>query len=43
MNDSIQSADIELDAWFQEETFAEAVEMMQDKAVVPFGTALWPV
>ncbi|WP_275638838.1 hypothetical protein [Chromobacterium sphagni] len=43
MIEHIQNADIELDAWFQEETFAEAVEMMQDKAVVPFGTALWPV
>ncbi|WP_256870530.1 hypothetical protein [Chromobacterium haemolyticum] len=43
MNDQAQAADIQLDAWFQEETFDEAVKMMQEKAVVPFGTALWSV
>ncbi|PHM36597.1 conserved hypothetical protein [Xenorhabdus innexi] len=34
---------IELNEWFEEETFEEAVEIMQEKAVVPVGTAMWPV
>ncbi|MBC8950199.1 hypothetical protein BDE27_1734 [Xenorhabdus ehlersii] len=34
---------IELSEWFEEETFEEAVEIMQEKAVVPVGTAMWPI
>ena len=34
---------IELLDWMQEDTHPEAVDMMVEDAVVPFGTALWPV
>ena len=34
---------IELSDWFDNETHEEAVEMMTESAVVPFGTALWAV
>ncbi|CAM3896443.1 hypothetical protein [Vibrio aquimaris] len=34
---------IELNEWFESETHEDAVEMMAESAVVPFGTALWAV
>ncbi|WP_256581235.1 MULTISPECIES: hypothetical protein [unclassified Pseudomonas] len=32
-----------LDDWFEAPTHDAAVEMMQADAVVPFGTAMWPL
>lgn len=39
----MENTTIELNEWFEEETFEEAVEIMQEKAVVPVGTAMWPI
>ncbi|CDL85362.1 hypothetical protein Xszus_01345 [Xenorhabdus szentirmaii] len=39
----MEDTNIELNQWFEEETFEEAVEIMQEKAVVPVGTAMWPL
>ncbi|KVM93671.1 hypothetical protein [Burkholderia diffusa] len=38
-----ETTQIELLDWMQEDTPPEAVDMMVEDAVVPFGTALWPV
>ncbi|WP_279608061.1 hypothetical protein [Burkholderia ambifaria] len=38
-----ETRQIELLDWMQEDTQPEAVDMMVEDAVVPFGTALWPV
>ncbi|WP_260962445.1 hypothetical protein [Pseudomonas citri] len=35
--------ELQLDEWFEAPTHEAAVEMMQADAVVPFGTAMWPV
>ncbi|WP_223281925.1 hypothetical protein, partial [Xenorhabdus griffiniae] len=40
---NMENTTIELNEWFEEETFEEAVEIMQEKAVVPVGTAMWPI
>ncbi|PHM39736.1 hypothetical protein Xmau_02334 [Xenorhabdus mauleonii] len=39
----MENSNIDLNEWLEEETFVEAVEIMQEKAVVPFGTSMWPV
>ncbi|WP_454842067.1 hypothetical protein [Pseudomonas hormoni] len=35
--------ELQLDDWFEAPTHEAAVEMMQADAVVPFGTAMWPL
>jgi hypothetical protein len=35
--------ELQLDDWFEAPTHDAAVEMMQADAVVPFGTAMWPL
>jgi hypothetical protein len=35
--------ELQLDEWFEAPTHEAAVEMMQADAVVPFGTAMWPL
>jgi hypothetical protein len=35
--------ELQLDDWFEASTHEAAVEMMQADAVVPFGTAMWPL
>lgn len=34
---------IDLTLWMEEETHEDAIEKMRAEAVVPFGTAMWPV
>ncbi len=34
--------DIVFEEWLDEETHEDGVEIMNESAVVPFGTALWP-
>lgn len=34
---------IKLEEWLSEPTHEDATNMMQAKAVVAFGTALWPL
>ncbi|KVE31250.1 MULTISPECIES: hypothetical protein [unclassified Burkholderia] len=38
-----ENQQIDLLDWMQEDTHPQAVDMMVEDAVVPFGTALWPV
>ncbi|KVO33348.1 hypothetical protein [Burkholderia ubonensis] len=38
-----ENQQIDLLEWMQEATHPEAVDMMVADAVVPFGTALWPL
>ncbi|MGY4662697.1 hypothetical protein ACVWZ9_003491 [Pseudomonas chlororaphis] len=35
--------ELQLDDWFEAATHEAAVEMMQADAIVPFGTAMWPL
>ncbi|ODN43187.1 hypothetical protein BGC07_09985 [Piscirickettsia litoralis] len=42
MEDIMENKEVALENWFDLETHQEAVEMMEEDAVVPFGTALWP-
>ncbi len=42
MNKDLET-ELQLDEWFEAPTHEAAVEMMQADAVVPFGTAMWPV
>ncbi|WP_055135836.1 hypothetical protein QZH45_23330 [Pseudomonas corrugata] len=35
--------ELQLDEWFEAPTHEAAVKMMQADAVVPFGTAMWPL
>ena len=41
-NQAQTAAPIDINEWLQLETHQEAVEMMKDSHVVPFGTSLWP-
>jgi len=39
----MQDEPIKLEEWLREPTNEDATNMMQAKAIVPFGTALWPL
>jgi hypothetical protein len=41
--DNDLETELQLDEWFEAPTHEAAVEMMQADAVVPFGTAMWPL